>query len=105
MPASVPQFRRECPRQGSDPRQSRVPQGLELSKDLFDRVEIGRVARQEEQLGAGAADQFTDCLALMAAEIIHDDNVTGAEGGDQELFDVSAEAGAVDRPVDDAGAS
>src|SRR5215831_2982855 len=39
----------------------------------------------------------------MAAEVIHDDNVTGAEGGDQELFDVSAEAGAVDRPVDDAG--
>src|SRR5262249_58939560 len=71
--------------------------------DLLDRVEIGRVARQEEQLGAGAADQFTDCLALMAAEVIHDDNVTGAEGGDQKLFDVSAEAGSVDRPVDDAG--
>src|SRR6516225_4355197 len=39
----------------------------------------------------------------MAAEVVHDDNVTGAEDGDQELFDVSAEAGAVDRPVDDAG--
>src|SRR5215468_2699709 len=39
----------------------------------------------------------------MAAEVIHDDNVTGAEGGDLELFDVSSKAGAVDRPVDDAG--
>ena len=47
--------------------------GLELGKDLLDRVEVGRVARQKEQLGAGAADQFTDCLALMAAEVIHDD--------------------------------
>jgi hypothetical protein len=31
-------------------------QGLELGKDLLDRIEIGRVARQEEQLGAGGAD-------------------------------------------------
>ena len=76
---------------------------IELGKHLLDRVEIGRVARQEEQLGAGAADQLANCLALMAAEIVHDDNVTGAEGGHQKLFDVSAEAGAVDRPVDDAG--
>ena len=44
-------------------------------------------------------------MALMVAEVVHDDNVAGAEGGNQELFDVSAEAGAVDRPVDDAGAS
>ena len=58
---------------------------------------------QEEQLGAGAEDQLANRLALMAAELIHDDNVAGAEGGHQELFDVSTEAGAVDRPVDDAG--
>ena len=58
---------------------------------------------QEEQLGAGAEDQLANRLALLAAEVIHDDNVAGAEGGHQELFDVSTEAGAVDRPVDDAG--
>src|SRR6516162_6227802 len=78
-------------------------QGLELGEDLLDRVEVGRVTRQEEQLGAHAADQLANRLALVAAEVVHDDNVAGAEGGDQELFDVSAEAGAVDRPVDDAG--
>src|SRR5439155_15962023 len=38
----------------------------------------------------------------MAAEIVHDDNVAGAEGRYQELFDIGAETGAVDRPVDDA---
>ena len=32
-------------------------QCLELGKDRLDRIEIGRVARQEEQLGTGAADQ------------------------------------------------
>ena len=41
----------------------------------------------------------------MAAEIIHDDNVAGAEGGDQELFDVSAEAGALIGPSMTQGAA
>jgi hypothetical protein len=31
-------------------------QGLELGEDLIDRIEIGRVAGQEEQVGAGSAD-------------------------------------------------
>ena len=44
-------------------------QGLELGEDLLDRIEIGRVARQEEQLGAGAADQAAHRLALVTAEI------------------------------------
>ena len=39
----------------------------------------------------------------MTAEIVHDDDVAGAEGGHQELLDIGAKAGAVDRPVDDAG--
>ena len=70
---------------------------------MLDRVEIGRVARQEEQLGAGGADQAAHGLGLVAAQIVHDDDVAGAEGGRQELLDIGAKAGAVDRPVDDAG--
>ena len=38
----------------------------------------------------------------MTAEIVHDDDVAGAEGWRQELFDIGAKAGAVDRPIDDA---
>ena len=52
-------------------------QGLELGEDLLDRVEVGRVARQEEQLGTGAADQLANRLALMCAGVTHDDNVAG----------------------------
>ena len=78
-------------------------QGLELGEDLRDRVEIGRVARQEEQLGAGAADQAAHRLALVTAEIVHDDDIAGAAGWHQELLEISAKAGAVDRAVDDAG--
>ena len=36
---------------------------------IVDRVEVGRVTRQEEQLGAGAADQLANRLALIAARL------------------------------------
>jgi hypothetical protein len=61
--------------------------GLQLGKDLFDRIEVGRVAGQEEQLGAGGADQAAYGLTLVAAKIIHDDNIARAQGGGQELLD------------------
>ena len=32
-------------------------QVLELGEDLFDRVQVGRVLRQEKELGAGGADE------------------------------------------------
>jgi hypothetical protein len=82
---------------------SLAQQGFEFCEDLLDRVEVRRIARQEEQLGTDGADQLTDGTAFVAAEIVHDDNVTGGQGGQQELLDIGAEAGAVDRPVDDAG--
>jgi hypothetical protein len=80
-------------------------QGLELGEDVFDWIEIGRVAGQEEQLGASGADQATHGFSLVAAEIVHDDDVTGVEGRHEELFDIGAETGAVNRSVDDAGRS
>jgi hypothetical protein len=38
-----------------------------LGKNLFDRIEIGRVARQKEELRAGGADQVAHRFALVAA--------------------------------------
>ena len=76
---------------------------FELGEDLLDRVEVGRVGRQEEQLGAGGADRSADRLAFVAAEIVHDDDVAGGQGGQQALLDIGEKADAVDRPVDDAG--
>jgi len=77
-------------------------QGFELGEDLLDWVEIGRIAGQEEQLGAGGTDQAADGLALMAAEIVHDHDIAVAQGRHEELLYISAKAGAVDRAVDDA---
>ena len=50
-------------------------QRLELCEDLLDRIEVGTVGRQEEQLGASAADRLADGLVFVAAEIIDDDAV------------------------------
>ena len=56
-------------------RRGLAQQVLEFGEDLFDRVQIGRVFRQEEQLGAGRADGAADRLALVAAEIVHDHHI------------------------------
>lgn len=68
-----------------------------------DRVEVGRVGRQEDPLGAGGADRLADGGALMTAQIVHDDHVAGRQRGDEELLDIGGEALAVDRAVAHAG--
>src|SRR6266516_2883933 len=78
-------------------------QRLELGKDLFDRIEVGAVGWQEEQLSAGSADGVTHGLSLVAAEIIDDDDVAWLEGGYQHYLDIGEEDCAIDRSVDDTG--
>jgi len=77
-------------------------QQLELGEDLLDRVEVGRVGRQEQELGSGRADRLADGLALMAAEVVHDDDIAGRERRHEELLDPGGEALAVDRSIEDA---
>ena len=73
---------------------------LQLGEHLFDRVEIGGVFGQEEQLGAGGADRLAYGLAFVTAEIVDDDDIAGLQGGDENLLDVSAEARAIDGAVE-----
>lgn len=77
-------------------------QDFELCEDLLDRIEVGAIGRQEDKPGAGGADRLADGLALMRAEIVHDDDVAGLERWHQHLLDIGAEALTVDWPVDDA---
>ena len=76
---------------------------LELGEDLFDRVQIGGIFRQEDQLGAGGTDELTHGVAFVAAEIVHDDDVAGFQGGDENRLDIGSEALAVDRAIEKPG--
>jgi len=53
---------------------------------LLDRVEVGRIGRQAAEMGIGAADGVADDPALMAAEIVEDDEVAGPECRNQKLL-------------------
>jgi len=55
------------------PRGGFAQQVFQLGEDLLDGVQIGRVFRQEEELGAGRADGMANGAALVAAEIVEDD--------------------------------
>jgi len=68
---------------------------LELGEELLDRIEVGAVGRQEQEMGADRARR----LPLMAAEIVEDDQVSLGEGGDEDLLEVEGEELAVDRAV------
>ena len=60
------------------------------------------VFRQKHQTHPGVADRRSHGLCLVRAEIVEDLDVARLEGGREELFDIGAEAFAVDRPVEQA---
>ena len=75
-------------------------QVLEFGEDLLNGVQVGRVFWQEDQLGAGRADEPTNGFALVAAQIVHDNNIAGTQRRDEDLFDIDLKALAVDRTVE-----
>ena len=62
-------------------RASAFRSSVELGEDLLDRIEIRRVGRQEQETRAGRADQLPNLVALVRAEIVHDDDVAGLSVG------------------------
>ena len=74
-------------------------QVLELGEDLLDRVQVGRVLRQEEQFGTGGANELPHRLAFVAAEIVHDDDVAFAQRRHKDPLDIGSESLAVDRSL------
>ena len=80
-------------------------QSLELGEDLLDRVEVGRVFGQEDEARPDGSDGLSHRLSLVGAEIVEDDDVARLEGRGEELFDIGAEAFAVNGAVNRQGAS
>jgi hypothetical protein len=70
-------------------------QGFHFGEGLLDWIEVWRVGGQEEELGLGGADRGANGPAVVAAEVVHDDNVARREDGHENLFDISVEARAV----------
>lgn len=56
-------------------------QRLKLGEHLLDRVEVGRVRRQEEEPRTGSADGAANGLALVAAEVVDPDDIAGLSVG------------------------
>lgn len=73
---------------------------LELGKDLFDGVKVGRIWRQKQQFCANAADSLANGRPLMAAEIIHDDDIACGQCRHKALLDIGGENIAVHGTVD-----
>jgi hypothetical protein len=76
---------------------------LQFRKSHLDRVQVGRVARQETQRGALGLDRFPDFRALVRGEIVDQDDVARRERWSKHFFDISEETFAIDRAVEDEG--
>ena len=73
---------------------------FDFGKGLFDWIEVRGVWRQIPESGAGLAYGEPDGFGFVAAEIVHDDDITRDKGRRELLFDVGAEAFAVDRAIE-----
>jgi len=76
---------------------------FDFRESLLNGVQIRRVWRQEPKSGSSRPYCLTDCLGLVAPEVVEDDDVAGLECGDQLLVDPCAETLPIDRAIEDAG--
>src|ERR1700730_10448854 len=76
---------------------------LQFRKSHLDRVQVGRIARQETQFGALGLDRFPDFRALVRGEIVDQDDVSRRERWSKHFFDISEETFAIDRAIEDEG--
>ena len=76
---------------------------FDFGEGLLDRVEVRRVRRQVPEPGAGGSDHLADGGRLVGTEVVHNDDVVLLQHGHELLLDISSEAWAVDRAVEDAG--
>ena len=78
----------------------RSEQSFEFRKRQFDWIEIGTVGWQKSHRSVGGLDRMGDAFDLVAAEVVHDDNIARPQLLDQVLLNPSQEHRSVDRTVD-----
>ena len=74
-------------------------QVFELREHRLDRIQIGTVGREIPQLGIGSFDRFTHTSHLVCREVVHHDNLSAGECGNQLLADIRQKEWSVDRPI------
>lgn len=92
-----------CGREEVDDAPAGVPEGasgslgglaqqrLELGEGLFDGVEVGTVGREVAQVRTRRLDHLAHARPLVARQVVHDDDVAGAQFRDQDLLDIGFE--------------
>lgn len=78
-------------------------QMFEFGEDLFDRIEIGTVGRQEQEACAAGPDGGPDGGFFVAGEVVENDNVAWPQRWTEFFLDPLGEARAVDRLIEDEG--
>lgn len=73
---------------------------LQFGKGHLDRIEIGRVSRQEEEPGPSLPEAFSSSFAFVNGEIVENDDITTRERWGKLSFDPGVESGAVNGLVD-----
>ena len=105
--------RAEAVEQGAEPPPGRLngafgrvaEQSFELSEDLFNRGEIRGVGGEEAERSPHSLNGRPHGGPLVAAQIVHDDDIARGERRQQTLFDRGQEARPVQRAIEDAGSS
>ena len=58
---------------------------FDLCESLLDRVQVRGILRQEPQAGPGSLDCLAHGIGFVRAKVVHDDDITGLERGDELL--------------------
>jgi hypothetical protein len=74
--------------------------GFHLREGLFDRIEVGTVRREVEGPDVVLGQEIPDGDHFVGGEVVHDNEVTGFQFGDQDLAEVSEEVGSGQGAVD-----
>ncbi len=71
---------------------------LDLRPSQFNRVEVGRVRRQVDQVRATRADQLLESSDLVRGEIVHEQNITRLEGREDTLLNIAIKQRTINGP-------
>ena len=60
---------------------------LKLCEGVFDRIEVGTVGRQLAEFGTAGFNSLPDTCDFVGGQIVHDDDVVGAQRWRKHLLD------------------